>query len=158
MDTIVKIGSEAFKRRGENITLQQLAQAEEDGLWTDPEIWMRDNEGSCSIYSFSGYYGGKYGLENCPPVLQAYIGKFFKGPIRKEDGSLNMEEVVKSKWRWEAENGLFHGDWNDPEVVKRATKYYELNPKDMTLHVPASDKDKINKIFDTKETHSENNS
>lgn len=154
MNNIIKIGSAAFQKYGENITLQQLAQAEEDGLWCDPEIeqWKHDNEQGCDIYSFAGHVVNKVGYKRLPKIQKDWIDKYVKEPIFI-DGVFNINECVRAKWRWEADHGMYHGDWDDIEAVTKAASYYSLNPNDLTLHIPASEKEKINKIKDTKETH-----
>jgi len=157
MSNVTKIGSAAFLKYGVNITLAQLAQAEEDGLWTDPELWQLDNERGCNIYSFAGHVANKVGYKRLPKIQKDWLDKYVKEPIYI-DGVFNINECVRAKWRWEADNNMFHGDWNDIEAVRKAANYYSINPNDLTMHIPASEKEKINKIKDTKETQTKNTS
>lgn len=148
MSNVVLIGAEAYKRHGEDITLTQLAQAEDAGLWKDPESWMIDNENGCSIYSFAGFHCNKIGYKRLPKIQQEWLNKYVKEPLYV-NGQLNIKECVRAKWRWEADNNMFHGDWDNDDMVTRASDYYKLNPKDVTLHIPEDDV-KISKILSYK--------
>lgn len=157
MDNVVKIGVAAFKKYGENITLLQLAQAEEEGLWKDPELWQIDNERGCDLYSFAGHVVNKVGYKRLPKILKDWLDKYVKEPIYI-NGVFNINECVRAKWRWEADHNMFHGDWNDLDAVIKAANYYKLNPNDLTMHIPQTNTQKINLIKDTKETHTEKTS
>lgn len=160
MSKITKIGVAAFKKYGEHITLQQLAQAESEGLWKDPEIeqWMLDNEKGCQIHSFGGFMANKIGYKRVPPKIKKWLDRYIQQPVLNNKNQLNIKEMVRAKWRWEADHNMFHGDWTDEDMVERASEYYSLNLSDITLHFPENYIEKINQIKNTKETHTEKSS